>query len=128
MNIEKIREDFPVTREWAYFNTGYYDPLPRPVVQAMSDFLAECMCTGQGNWENLFDFEEKKERTRIKLANMLGASPEEIALTRSTTEGYNLALQNIDWKKGDEIIINSVEYPPNRYIYNLLVESSEYSS
>ncbi|MEM2136053.1 MAG: aminotransferase class V-fold PLP-dependent enzyme [Candidatus Jordarchaeaceae archaeon] len=122
MDIEKIREDFPVTREWAYFNTGYYGPLPRPVVQAMSDFLVECMCTGQGNWENLFDFEEKKERTRIKLANMLGASPDEIALTRSTTEGYNLALQNIDWKKGDEIIINSVEYPPNRYIYNLLVE------
>nr|MDO8076322.1 aminotransferase class V-fold PLP-dependent enzyme [Candidatus Freyarchaeota archaeon] len=122
MDIERIREDFPVTREWAYFNTGYYGPLPRPVVQAMNDFLNECMCTGQGNWENLFDFEEKKERTRVKLADMLNASPSEITLTRSTTEAYNLALLNIDWKKGDEIVINSLEYPPNNYIYNYLIK------
>ncbi|MHA1643520.1 MAG: aminotransferase class V-fold PLP-dependent enzyme [Candidatus Freyarchaeota archaeon] len=122
MDIERIREDFPVTKEWAYFNTGYYGPLPQPVVQAMNDFLNECMCTGQGNWENLFDFEEKKERTRIKLADMLNASPSEITLTRSTTEAYNLALLNIDWKKEDEIIINSLEYPPNNYIYNYLMK------
>jgi cysteine desulfurase/selenocysteine lyase len=121
LDIEKIRDDFPVTKEWAYFNTGYYGPLPRPVVEAMNDFLNECMCIGQGNWECLFDHEERKERTRIKLANMLNASPSEIALTRSTTEGYNLALLNIDWEKGDEMIINSLEYPPNHYILKYLI-------
>ena len=40
----------------------------------------------------------------------LGADPGEIALMRSTTEGLNVALMGLEWRRGDEVITTQLEH------------------
>ena len=47
---------------------------------------------------------ESSPGVRERIASTLEVSSSEIALTRSTTEGVNIALYGLDWKRGDEII------------------------
>ena len=44
------------------------------------------------------------DKTRALLAGMVGASPEEIALTRSATEALNIVFWGLHWQPGDEVI------------------------
>jgi len=49
--------------------------------------------------------------SRKRMAQLLGASPEEIALTRNATDGTNLTINGLDWRKGDEILLSDHEHP-----------------
>lgn len=53
----------------------------------------------------------KRVEVREKLARFVGASADEVAITRNTTEGMNLAAGGIDFVQGDEVIISSMEHP-----------------
>jgi selenocysteine lyase/cysteine desulfurase len=46
---------------------------------------------------------------RAALAGFVGAEPEEIAVTRSTTEGMNIS-HGLDWKAGDEVLFCTHEH------------------
>jgi len=47
---------------------------------------------------------------RKRLAGFVNASPDEIALTHSTTEGLNLFAHGLDWKPGDEVLLGTQEH------------------
>src|SRR5581483_10276620 len=53
---------------------------------------------------------KKKEALRARLASLVNASPDEIALTRNTTEGISNVIFGLDLAKGDEIVITSQDY------------------
>ena len=42
---------------------------------------------------------------------MIGALPEDVALTQNTTHGMNLGVNSINWKPGDEVISTTTEHP-----------------
>ena len=46
--------------------------------------------------------EEQKKSVLSRLAKMAGCLPEELIITRNTTESLNLVIQGQKWKKGDE--------------------------
>ena len=50
--------------------------------------------------------------TRRKVASFIGASAENIALLRNTTEGVTTVLSNWPLKAGDEILTSSAEHGP----------------
>jgi selenocysteine lyase/cysteine desulfurase len=54
-----------------------------------------------------------KEATRKLLAGYLRVTPEEIVITRNTSEANNLVSNGIDLKEGDEVIIFSDNHPSN---------------
>ena len=54
---------------------------------------------------------EAYSRAREAAARLLGASPEDVALTQSTTHGMNLGVNSLDWEPGDEVISTSTEHP-----------------
>ncbi len=51
------------------------------------------------------------ERVRQRLARMANVSAEEIALTRNTTEGLNIAIAGMRLTAGDEVICCDHDYP-----------------
>ena len=55
------------------------------------------------------------ERLRTLAADMIGATPEEIALVGNTTAGINLAAEGFPWKPGDNVVIREDEFPSNQY-------------
>jgi L-cysteine/cystine lyase len=50
------------------------------------------------------------KRLRGLIGAIIGADADEIALTRSTTEGINIALFGLTWNRGDEVITTNLEH------------------
>ena len=56
---------------------------------------------------------QAKEDTRAALAKMLRATPEEIVVTRNTSEANNLVSSGLGLKAGDEVVIFADNHPSN---------------
>ena len=46
---------------------------------------------------------------------MINTLPERIAYTDNTSNGINILAQSINWKRGDRILLNDIEFPANVY-------------
>src|SRR5262249_31912291 len=46
-----------------------------------------------------------------RLAAIIGASPDRLALTSSTTDGCNIVLSGLDLREGDEVVTTDSEHP-----------------
>jgi isopenicillin-N epimerase len=95
-------------RPIAYLNNGSYGSPPRPVFDALVDynrFLA------QNPTRHLGELDRRKEEVRRKLAVFVGCDPEELALTRNTTEGNSLAATGLELRPGDEVLTSNHEHP-----------------
>lgn len=109
--IDNIRQRMPATRENAFFNTGSRGPLPEPVIDAWKLSLEKEFLLGrQGPWYAQ-ERTEARQSTRQGFARVLGAAPESIALTSSTTEAMNTVLASLPWREGDEIVTTNFEFP-----------------
>ena len=52
-----------------------------------------------------------RQRARETAARLIGAAPQDVALTQNTTHGMNLGTASIDWREGDEVISATTEHP-----------------
>jgi len=57
------------------------------------------------------DYAPLARDTRQRLAALIGAHPEEIAFTDSTTYGINVAVWGHRWRHDDEVLTSTVEHP-----------------
>ncbi len=48
---------------------------------------------------------------RAAIARCYGTTPDQIAITRNTTDALTLAMNGIEWKPGDELLISPLEHP-----------------
>ena len=53
---------------------------------------------------------KNKDRVTSELANLVGSSPDQIAITRNATESLDLVISGFPWKKGDEAIYAKQDY------------------
>ena len=51
------------------------------------------------------------DRIREKIARIIGAQPDEIAVTTGASAGLACVAAGIDWKPGDEVLIGRGEFP-----------------
>jgi L-cysteine/cystine lyase len=111
VELSAIRAELPVLERFAYLNAGTNGPLPRRTVEAMVASLARDLEEGRSS---RFYFEAmlaRRDELRGALAHVLGAWPEEIALTKSTTEGCNVVLNGLRIGEGDEVVTTDSEHP-----------------
>ncbi len=95
LDFERFRAEFPVLASRAYLNAGTDGPLPaRAVEAARARFEHELRegRSGRVHWDGL---DALCETTRSRLAALMGASPDEVALTRSATDAINLVLAGL---------------------------------
>jgi cysteine desulfurase / selenocysteine lyase len=64
---------------------------------------------GLGVWP----YESRLSEFRERIAQFVGARSEEIAILRNTSDGANVLALGLDWKPGDEIVLNDNEFPAN---------------
>jgi L-cysteine/cystine lyase len=110
LDIEAIRAQIPVTSRTAYLNTGTASPWCTPVVDAIKAALEREQALGRASPAGLPDFAPLVTETRAKLAALIGADADEIALTHSTTEGVDVAVWGLDLQRGDEVVTTSIEH------------------
>lgn len=109
--IDRVRQELPGVLATGYFNAGTFGPIPRVAFE-------EAMALSGADFElgriSPGVYERSKERNLAAAAiaaEILGADPDEIALTHSTCEGLNSALMGMTWNVGDEIVTTSEEHP-----------------
>lgn len=107
----KIRQQFMMEDGFSYLNTGTLGPTPRPVWEAMNVYW-RLMAVNPN--ENSQVFQDHVDQIRTKVAGFLGAAPDDLAITRNTTEGNTILCQGLDLKPGDEILITAYEHASNR--------------
>jgi cysteine desulfurase / selenocysteine lyase len=103
---------FPVTRHNIYLNHASDGPLPRPVARALHEYVDDTSVYGNINYARWSEYESGAHR---RLANLISARPEQIALTASTGDGFMTVAQGLRWQEGDVIISAEGEFPSNVY-------------
>lgn len=99
----KIKSQFTIAENRRHFNTASIGPSPLVVQETTISTLRTI---------NRFGKEQHKlvNETREKLAQFVNSNPNQIAITRNTTEGMNIIARSLKLKKGDEVIISSEEH------------------
>lgn len=111
--MNRFRELFPITEEYAYLNSAATSPLARPVKQAMEECIEDQHRHGNRRWEG--GWTEREMDVREKLAELTGVSAEEIAIVGNTVQGLSAVASGLDWKAGDNVVTDSLENPANVY-------------
>jgi selenocysteine lyase/cysteine desulfurase len=106
-----FRAQFPVLASRSYLNAGTEGPVPSAAVEAVRARLAHELSTGRSGPEFFESVRALAERARGAYAAVLGAKPEEVALTGSTTDGVNTVLAGLDLRPGDEVLTSDEEHP-----------------
>ncbi len=103
---------FPVTRHSTYLNHAANGPLPRPTTRTLQDYIDDTSMYGNINFERWSAYESGSHR---RLAQLMHARPEQIALTYSTGDGFMTIAQGLHWQEGDTILSAEGEFPSNVY-------------
>lgn len=105
-----VARAFTVDRSVINLNNGGVSPSPALVQDAVKrhlDFSNSCP-PPVSLWRIL---EPQKEGVRDRLARHWGVSPDEIAITRNSSESLQICQLGLDLKRGDEILCCTQDYP-----------------
>ena len=104
----EIRNEFTTDRTVINLNNGYASPAPRTVQEAMRRYLDY---SNMGPYHTMVkELYPKIETVRRMVAESAGCDPEEIAITRNSSESLEIAQMGIDLKPGDEVLTTNQDY------------------
>jgi L-cysteine/cystine lyase len=108
---EEARAEFPVLERFAYLNAGTLGPLSRATIAAMEQRTRSDNEHGRGGKAFFEGMLALRARVREKLAALIGASADRLALTSSTTDGCNIVLAGFGLSPEDEVVTTNSEHP-----------------
>ena len=115
----ELRKQFLIPRDEAFFNTGTLGSSPRVVLDAVVEHMTH-VDRDIAHWdykpdhENYFTGYYPELGVRTKIARLINAAAEEIALTQNATFGMNFLANGLDLGPGDEIVIDEGAHPGGR--------------
>lgn len=103
-NIEKVRSQFPITKNRVFLNHAAQSPLPKPVADAMHKYIddSSSFATYAKEYEDL---------GKPFFAKLINVETEEIAVVENTSVGMNIAANVLHPKPGSKIVTTDLEYP-----------------
>jgi cysteine desulfurase/selenocysteine lyase len=109
---ERYRAEFPVTDNLIYLNHAAVAPLCRRAADAMKQLADDACFYGSFHYDKWM---ESYTGLRKATAQLINATPEEIAIVKNTSEGIAMVALGLDWKPGDRVIAFKEEFPANYY-------------
>jgi len=110
MDAAALRAEFPVLERVAYLNTGTDGPLPAAAARAAREHLDHE--ERDGRFRDHFQARTALQADlRAGYARLVGAPPEEIALTTSASDGLARVIAGFPLGPGDEVITSDQEHP-----------------
>jgi isopenicillin-N epimerase len=106
-----VRAQFVMPPGLAVMNAANLCPSTRGVLESMYGATRDIDQDPSPN--NRAKLYPAKEETRRRLAAFLRVTPEEIIITRNTSESNNLISSGLDLKAGDEVVIFHDNHPSN---------------
>jgi len=101
-----IRKDFPITQRTVYLDHASAGPISRPVAEAYQSYAQTHLNRADESWPA---WVKKREEVRALAAQFIGAQPQEIAFTSSTSHGMNLIAELLAGQ--GTVLTNAAEFP-----------------
>lgn len=103
-DVEKIREQFPITKSKVFLNHAAHSPLPKPVADVIRNLVNEDSNLGNVpiEWE---------DKGKPHFARLINARTEELAFVESTSVGMNIAASVLHYPPDSKIVTTDLEYP-----------------
>lgn len=113
MDKSIIRRYFPYLKNGIiYFNHASTGPFSSLVTSQLTELLKE---KSESNIDDFLSFLNVMEETKVLLSKVINCNVDRTAFVDNTSNGINIIAQSIEWKKGDRILLNDVEFPANVY-------------
>jgi isopenicillin-N epimerase len=106
-----VRDQFVMPKDLAILNAANLCPSSAPVLETMYRLTKDM--DQDPSFDNRAKLGDGRENTRKLLAEFLRVTPEEIIITRNTSESNNLVSTGIDLKPGDEVLLTADNHPSN---------------
>ena len=103
-----IRSKYRLTPDYINLENGYFVMQSQPVLEAFVGHVRDINYEAS-HYMRTRQFDDKLA-VRARLAAMAGCSPEELIITRNTTESLDTVIAGIDWNRDDEAIMAAQDY------------------
>ena len=103
-----VRSHYTLKEEYINLESGYYNIIPNPILEHFINHVKHVNI--EGSFYMRKDLNKNKDRVTSELANLVGSTPDQIAITRNATESLDLIISGFPWKKGDEAIYAKQDY------------------
>jgi selenocysteine lyase/cysteine desulfurase len=112
-----VRQQFAFREDKVPMNAANLCPSPRVVADAVNRLThdIDVDCSSQ----NRLKFGKLREAARTSLAAQVGASPDEIALVRNTSEANNTINNGFPLSAGDEVVVWDQNHPTNQVAWDV---------
>jgi cysteine desulfurase/selenocysteine lyase len=133
MDIDKIREDFPILskkingKPFIYFDSACTSLKPKKVIDAILAYYTEYTgCAGRSVHKFATKTTEEFEKARGKVSKFVNAKrPEEVIWTKNTTEAINLVSHSFKLSKGDKVLTTNLEHSSGLMPWQLRAEKGD---
>jgi selenocysteine lyase/cysteine desulfurase len=113
----QIKEQFTIKPQFIMLNAANLCPSPQ-IVRDRVFRLTEDL-DSDVSFQNRAKFDVLREEARRKLAAFVGASEDEIAIVRNTSEGNSTIVNGLDLKPGDEVVVFDQNHPTNNVAWDV---------
>ena len=103
-----VRSHYTLKDEYINLESGYYNIIPNPILDHFISHVKHVNI--EGSYYMRKDLNKNKDRVTSELANLVGSTPDQIAITRNATESLDLVISGFPWKNGDEAIYAKQDY------------------
>jgi selenocysteine lyase/cysteine desulfurase len=112
-----VRDHFAFPEERVPMNAANLCPSPRAVADRAAELTrdtdADCSARNREKFGRLL------EESRARVAAQIGATPDEIALVRNTSEANNIINNGLPLKTGDEVVLWDQNHPTNNVAWDV---------
>jgi isopenicillin-N epimerase len=115
-----LRNQYLIPKDEVYLNNGTVGSSPYPVLKAVfaSYLQTEQMAQTDPEEYPIWGY-EPYVAYRDSLAQFIGATRDQLALTRNATESNNYIANGLDLRPGDEVLMSDQEHPGGEEPWNL---------
>ncbi|MFZ1291746.1 MAG: aminotransferase class V-fold PLP-dependent enzyme [Melioribacteraceae bacterium] len=111
--FEAARNYFPYLKTGlTYFNHAAVGPISSLVKEKLDEYLLQ---RSETIIENYFETIPQVKSAKEKVSRLLNVNEKSFGWTDNVSNAMNIVAQGIDWKSGDQIILNDIEFPANVY-------------
>ena len=105
---KNIRNQYILKPDYINLENGFYNFIPQPTLEKYIEHIRHINFHGSHYMRTVQ--RDNKKRMAAKLAEVAGCSPDELIITRNTTESLDLIISGQDWKAGDEALMAIQDY------------------
>jgi selenocysteine lyase/cysteine desulfurase len=118
-DADSLRAELDLAPGIVYVNHAAVAPWPQRTAAAVCRFADENATTGALHYPRWL---ETELRLRQRLARLIHAQPDDVALLKNTSEGLSTVAFGLPWRPGDSVVGMAADFPSNRVVWEALRE------